>query len=98
MGILENQPAQNVEKACINISGRVFFKNGAEGVFLALIPEHKSALAVKIVDGAARAAEVAIAGLITDLKIINENQLKNIKEKKVTNSTNQVIGYMKWIL
>ena len=78
--------------------GRIFFKNGAEGVFLAIIPEHKSALAVKIVDGAARAAEVAIAGLITDLKIINENQLKNIKEKKVTNSTNQVIGYMKWIL
>ena len=32
------------------------------------------------------------------LKIINENQLKNIKEKRVTNSTNQVIGYMKWIL
>ena len=28
--------------------GRIFFKNGAEGVFLALIPEIKSALVVKI--------------------------------------------------
>ena len=41
--------------------GRIFFKNGAEGVFVALIPEKKSALVVKIIDGATRAAEVAIA-------------------------------------
>ena len=47
--------------------------NGAEGVFLALIPEIKSALVVKILDGAARAAETAIAGLISELNIIDEN-------------------------
>ena len=41
--------------------GRVFFKNGAEGIFIAIIPEKKSALAVKIIDGTRRAAEVAIA-------------------------------------
>ena len=59
--------------------GKAFFKNGAEGVFVAIIPEQKSALVVKINDGAARAAEAAIAGLISELKIIDEDQLKNLK-------------------
>ena len=77
--------------------GKIFFKNGAEGVFLALIPELKAALAVKITDGAARAAEIAIAGLISDLNIIDEEQLEKFKKKPVTNSTDQIIGYMNWV-
>ena len=56
----------------------------------------KKLLAVKIMDGAA-AAEVAIAGLISELKIIDEAQLEKYKKKSVTNSIDQVIGYMKWL-
>ena len=78
--------------------GKIFFKNGAEGIFLALIPKIKSALVVKILDGAARAAETAIAGLISELKIIDENQLEKIKCREATNSAGQIIGSMKWIL
>ena len=78
--------------------GKIFFKNGAEGVFVALIPEQKSALVVKIMDGAARAAEIAIAGLISELKIIDEIQLEKYKKKSVTNSADQIIGHMKWLL
>ena len=78
-------------------NGRVFFKNGAEGVFVAIIPEKKSALAVKIIDGTRRAAEVAIAGLISELKIINNDQIEKIKKRPVKNSANQIIGSMKWI-
>ena len=78
--------------------GRIFFKNGAEGVFLAIIPEQKSALVVKIADGAARAAEVAIAGLISELKIINEDQLEKIKNTPVKNSADQTIGHMKCLV
>ena len=74
--------------------GKIFFKNGAEGVFVAIIPEKKSALVVKIVDGAARAAEVAIAGLMSELKIIDEDKLEKFKKRPVTNSADQVIGYM----
>ena len=74
--------------------GNIFFKNGAEGVFVAIIPEKKSALVVKIVDGAARAAEVAIAGLMSELKIIDEDKLEKFKKRPVTNSADQVIGYM----
>ena len=77
---------------------KIFFKNGAEGVFLALIPEIKSALVVKILDGAGRAAETAIAGLISELKIIDEIELEKIKSREVTNSTDQKIGKMRFVL
>ena len=75
-------------------NGKAFVKNGAEGVFVAIIPEKKSALAVKIIDGTARAAEVAIAGLISQLKIINNEK---IKKRPIKNSAGQIIGSMKWI-
>ena len=74
--------------------GKAFIKNGAEGVFVAIIPEKKSALAVKIIDGTRRAAEVAIAGLLSELKIINNEK---IKKRPIKNSANQVIGSIKWI-
>jgi len=76
---------------------RAFVKNGAEGVFVAIIPEKKSALAVKIIDGTARAAEVAIAGLISQLKIINNDKIEKIKKRSVKNSAGQIIGHIKWI-
>ena len=78
--------------------GKIFFKNGAEGIFVAIIPEKKSALAVKIVDGTARAAEVAIAGLISELKIIDENKLEQLKNKSVKNSAGQIIGHIKFVI
>ena len=65
---------------------------------MALIPEIKSALVVKILDGAARAAETAIAGLISELNIIDENELAKIKFSEVTNSVGQKIGKMKFVL
>ena len=77
--------------------GKIFVKNGAEGVFVALIPQKKSALAVKIIDGASRAAEVAIAGLLSELKIINNEKIKKIKKIPIKNSANQIIGSMKWL-
>ena len=78
-------------------NGKTFVKNGAEGVFVAIIPEQKSALVVKIIDGAKRAAEVAIAGLLSELKIINNEKIKKIKERPVKNSTGEIIGSVKWI-
>ena len=78
--------------------GKIFFKNGAEGVFVAIIPEQKSALVVKIDDGASRAAEIAIAGLISELKIIDEEKLQKFKKSPVKNSVDQKIGYMNFLL
>ena len=49
-------------------------------------------------DGAARAVEVAIAGLISELKIIDEGQIEKFRNIPVTNSTDQIIGHVKWLL
>jgi L-asparaginase II len=47
--------------------GRVFAKVGAEGVFCAAIPELGLGMALKIDDGASRAAEIAVAGVIAHI-------------------------------
>ncbi|MBL3563948.1 asparaginase [Rhodovulum sulfidophilum] len=58
-------------RACTELmratEGRVAVKTGAEGVFVAFLPERGLGVAVKIEDGATRAAEAAIAGLLVYL-------------------------------
>ena len=44
--------------------GRIFVKTGAEGVFCAAIPERGFGIAVKCDDGAARAADSMVAGVL----------------------------------
>jgi L-asparaginase II len=44
--------------------GRIFAKTGAEGVFCAAIPEQGIAIALKSEDGASRAADSIVAGLL----------------------------------
>ena len=44
--------------------GRIFAKTGAEGVFCAAIPEQGIAIALKCEDGASRAAEAMVAGVL----------------------------------
>lgn len=46
------------------MGGRVAVKSGAEAVFVAILPEQRRGIAVKIVDGSARAAEAAITALL----------------------------------
>ena len=43
------------------MGGRVAIKTGAEAVFVAILPELKRGVALKITDGTTRAAEAAIA-------------------------------------
>lgn len=46
------------------MGGRVAIKTGAEAVFVAIIPEKRIGIALKIVDGGTRASEAAIAALL----------------------------------
>jgi L-asparaginase II len=48
-------------------NGRVFVKVGAEGVYCGAVPELGLGFALKIDDGAGRAAEAAVAGLLARL-------------------------------
>jgi L-asparaginase II len=53
---------------------RLFVKTGAEGVYCACIPHAGLGVALKIDDGAGRAAEVAIASLLAGLGVWTEEE------------------------
>ena len=63
-------------RACTDLmraaEGKVVLKTGAEGFFVAIIPEKKMGVALKVLDGATRASESVIAS-------INFNQTKRIR-------------------
>lgn len=62
-------------RACTELmramEGKVAIKTGAEGVFIAIIPEKRLGVALKIIDGATRASECAIAALLVRLGVLN---------------------------
>ncbi|SDD48307.1 asparaginase [Paracoccus isoporae] len=62
-------------RACTELmramEGRVAVKTGAEAVFIAIIPERKLGVAVKIEDGGTRASEAAIAALLVHLGVLD---------------------------
>ncbi len=47
-----------------SMGGRVTTKQGADGVYIAIVPEKRLGIALKIMDGAARAKEAAITALL----------------------------------
>jgi L-asparaginase II len=53
------------------MGGHVAIKYGAEGVFTAILPERRLGLALKIADGAKRAAEAAVAALLVRLGAVD---------------------------
>jgi L-asparaginase II len=58
-------------RACTELmlamGGKVAIKTGAEAVFVAILPEQKLGIALKIADGGTRGAEAAIASLLVKL-------------------------------
>ncbi|WP_299841633.1 asparaginase [uncultured Paracoccus sp.] len=53
------------------MQGRVAVKTGAEAVFVAIIPEKKLGVALKILDGGTRASEAAITALLVHLGVLD---------------------------
>lgn len=62
-------------RACTELmratGGRVAVKTGAEAVYVAIIPERKLGVAVKIEDGGTRASEAAITALLVHLGVLD---------------------------
>jgi L-asparaginase II len=58
--------------------GRVIAKVGAEGVYLAALPEHGFGIALKTVDGTTRAAESALGAALQYLGVMDEELHKAI--------------------
>lgn len=61
-------------RACTELmramGGKVAVKTGAEAVFIAILPEQKLGVALKIEDGTTRAAECAIAAILVRLGVL----------------------------
>ncbi len=61
-------------RACTNLmramGGKVAVKTGAEAVFVAILPELKRGIALKILDGGTRASEAAITALLIRLGVL----------------------------
>jgi L-asparaginase II len=53
------------------MEGRVAVKTGAEGVFVAIVPERKLGIALKIEDGATRGAECALTAILCGLGLLD---------------------------
>ena len=53
------------------MEGRVTIKTGAEAVFVAILPEKRLGLALKIEDGNSRASEAALVGLLSQLGVLD---------------------------
>lgn len=70
-------------------------KTGAEGVFAAIAPSAGIALALKIDDGATRAADAALGAALKRLGILSQSEyesLKNWFSPDITNSQKVVVG------
>jgi len=55
------------------MGGRVALKGGAEGAYVAILPDLGLGVALKIHDGAARGAECAIAAILVSLGVLDAN-------------------------
>ena len=76
---------------------KVLVKNGADGVFVAIVPDEKAVLVVKIKDGNMKAAEVAIAGLLRELKFLDNDEVKKLVSQPILNSAGTRSGKIHWI-
>jgi L-asparaginase II len=72
--------------------GRVAVKTGAEGFFVGILPDHGLAIALKIDDGAGRAAETAIAFLLQRLGLVEPDAVSDIVRAPVRNTRDAVVG------
>jgi L-asparaginase II len=73
-------------------------KTGAEGVFCAAVPESGWGIALKIDDGATRASEVALGGVLRALGVIDASRLEALRaslEPDVHNVSGAAVGVIR---
>ncbi len=81
--------------ALITASGaRALVKVGAEGVYTGLLPEHGLGIALKIDDGATRAAETAITALLVALGVLDADDadVKAWLNPPLRNTRDKIVG------
>ena len=75
--------------------GRILVKTGAEGVFCGSVPERGLGFVLKIDDGAKRASEVALGGLLAVLELLDDDEAQALKpwfRPDIINSQGRITG------
>lgn len=75
-----------------SFEGRVFLKEGAEGVYCGAIPDSGLGIALKIKDGAKRAAECAVAHILSRLIPDAPTMLDDHRNRLMTNWRGTAVG------
>jgi L-asparaginase II len=76
--------------------GRAAVKTGAEGVYAAVVPALGLGVAVKIDDGAGRAAETVIASVLHSLRVLGSDEAATtLLKSPITNTRGAIIGERK---
>ena len=78
--------------------GRFATKTGAEGVHIAIVPELKLGVALKVEDGAGRASDVAVAALLDHLGVIDDRtraEIAPIAEPVIVNAAGRAAGVVR---
>ena len=78
------------------IDSLVIVKTGAEGVFVAVLPEKKIGVAIKIYDGSTRAAEAAITLILIRLGVLSKEHPAAKKRlfSEIKNWRGQITGFI----
>ena len=63
--------------------GKIFCKNGAEGVFLFIDIQKEISGVIKIKDGNERAIPITLINIFKKLKIMNKKELKKLEKKEI---------------
>ncbi len=77
------------------LPGTAQVKTGAEGVFCAMLPTLALGVAIKMFDGAGRAAEVAMATLLGHFGLLRDDQKDQLLHPPVRNVVGLLVGEMR---
>lgn len=78
--------------------GRIFAKVGAEGVYCAGVPGAELGIALKVEDGATRAAEPALIATLQALAVLSDDEvaeLASFAEPDITNTREERVGTLR---
>jgi L-asparaginase II len=76
---------------------RAFVKTGAEGVFGAGVPSRGLGIALKVADGASRAADVALVRVLEELGVLDGDDLKVLESYRrvpLVNRRGELVGHV----
>lgn len=91
----------NEDRACTHLmraaKGRAAVKTGAEGFFIAILPELKMGVALKIMDGGTRASECTMATILCKLGVLDANDpsVKAYRNPDLKNFAGLITGDMR---